>query len=178
MPDVSRMIRSYAAAFRTSTASCTCFDKAKLLCRVAKLRIYTRELLIAFIRIRSPSKAPPVFRLEGSTEIIPMVFLGKSIKKRRTNSSTKEDFPAPPVPVIPRTGVLASLFLISMASNVLFATFGKFSAAEITRAMAFGFLLSKSSISFFRQSPIGKSAFLTKSLIIPCKPIARPSSGE
>jgi hypothetical protein len=63
-------------------------------------------LLIAFIRILSPNKAPPVLRFEGSTEINPIVFSGKSIKKRRTNSSTKDDFPAPPVPVIPKTGIL------------------------------------------------------------------------
>ena len=65
---------------------------------------------MAFIRILSPSKAPPVFLFDGSTEMSPMVFSGKSIKKRRTSSSTKDDFPAPPVPVIPNTGVLQSLF--------------------------------------------------------------------
>ncbi len=57
---------------------------------------------MAFIRIRSPSNAPPVFLLEGSTEITPIYLSGKSIRKRRTNSSTSEDFPAPPVPVIPK----------------------------------------------------------------------------
>jgi hypothetical protein len=46
------------------------------------------------------------FSFDGSTEINPIVFSGKSIKNRRTNSSTKEDFPAPPVPVIPNTGIL------------------------------------------------------------------------
>ena len=65
---------------------------------------------MAFIRIRSPSKAPPVFLFEGSTDINPIVFSGKSIKKRRTNSSTNDDLPAPPVPVIPRTGILEFLF--------------------------------------------------------------------
>ena len=35
-----------------------------------------------------------------------MFFVGKSIINLLTNSSTKEDFPEPPVPVIPRTGVL------------------------------------------------------------------------
>ena len=60
---------------------------------------------MAFILIRSPNKAPPVFLLDGSTDTIPMVFSGKSIKKRLTSSSTKEDFPAPPVPVIPNTGL-------------------------------------------------------------------------
>ncbi len=58
---------------------------------------------MAFIRILSPKSAPPVFRLEGSTDTKPTVFSGKSIKKRLTNSSTKDDLPAPPVPVIPKT---------------------------------------------------------------------------
>ena len=67
---------------------------------------------MAFILILSPKRAPPVFLFDGSTEINAMVFSGKSIKKRRTNSSTKDDFPAPPVPVIPKTGVLESLFFV------------------------------------------------------------------
>ena len=61
---------------------------------------------MAFMRMRSPKSAPPVLRLDGSTDINPMVLVGKSIKNRRTNSSTKDDFPAPPVPVIPKTGVV------------------------------------------------------------------------
>ena len=72
--------------------------------------MYTRSELIAFMRMRSPNKAPPVFLLEGSTEIKPIVFCGKSIKKRLTNSSTKDDFPEPPVPVIPKTGIVDFLF--------------------------------------------------------------------
>ena len=63
---------------------------------------------MAFILILSPSKAPPVLRLEGSTDTIAMVLLGKSIKNRLTNSSTNEDLPAPPVPVIPKTGILVA----------------------------------------------------------------------
>ena len=59
-----------------------------------------------FIRILSPNNAPPVLRLEGSTETTARCFSGKSIKNLRTNSSTNEDFPAPPVPVIPSTGVV------------------------------------------------------------------------
>ncbi len=83
-------------------ASATYFDKAKFACRVAKERMYTRSLKIEFMRMRSPKRAPPVFRLEGSTEIMPTVLSGKSIIKRRTNSSTSDDLPAPPVPVIPK----------------------------------------------------------------------------
>ena len=99
--------------------------------------------MIAFILILSPSKAPPVFLFEGSTEINPMVFSGKSIRKRRTNSSTNDDFPEPPVPVIPRTGVFEFLFFNWICSKNGFATSGKFSDEEINLAIAFGFLSSK-----------------------------------
>ncbi len=61
---------------------------------------------MAFMRILSPRSAPPVFLLEGSTETIAICLSEKSIKNLRTSSSTKDDFPAPPVPVIPNTGVL------------------------------------------------------------------------
>jgi hypothetical protein len=69
-------------------------------------------LFIAFIRILSPKSAPPVLRFDGSTEINPIVFSGKSIRKRRTNSSTKDDLPEPPVPVIPKTGILEVSFCL------------------------------------------------------------------
>ena len=131
------MIKSKFAAFKTSRASETCLDKARLDCRVAKERIYTRSLFMAFIRIRSPNKAPPVFLFDGSTETIAICLSSKSIKKRRTNSSTKEDLPEPPVPVIPRTGT--SFFTDS--SRTCFNTSayfsGKFSAAEIACAITF-----------------------------------------
>ena len=104
IPEVSKIIRSKEAAFRMSTASAICLESAKFDCLVAKLLIYTFGAFMAFIRIRSPNNAPPVFRLDGSTEIIPTVFFGKSCINRLTNSSTKEDLPAPPVPVIPNTG--------------------------------------------------------------------------
>ena len=104
IPEVSKMIKSYAAAFNTVIASATCLDNAKFDCRVARERMYTRSLLIEFMRILSPSSAPPVLRLDGSTETTAICLVGKSTKNRRTNSSTKEDFPEPPVPVIPNTG--------------------------------------------------------------------------
>ena len=89
---------------------------------------------MAFILILSPNKAPPVLRLLGSTEIMATVLSLKSSKNLRTNSSTKEDLPAPPVPVIPSTGTCAA------SSPLVFTIFayssGKFSAAEIKRAMA------------------------------------------
>ena len=114
MPDVSTIIRSKPAALQISIDSCTYFESARLACLVASERMYTRGLLIEFIRIRSPKSAPPVLRLDGSTEIIASV-LSVSIKNRLTSSSTKEDFPAPPVPVIPNTGIF--LLLISFLTS-------------------------------------------------------------
>ena len=89
-----------------------------------------------FIRIRSPSKAPPVFLFEGSTETTAIFLSSKSTRNLRTSSSTKEDFPAPPVPVIPNTGTLLSeaKSLISVRASACFS--GKFSAAEIVLAIA------------------------------------------
>ncbi len=133
---------------------------------------------MAFMRILSPKSAPPVFLLEGSTEISPIVFSGKSSRNLRTNSSTKEDLPAPPVPVIPSTGVLRVSFFLWMVFIAFFATSGKFSAEDITRAIAPGSLLESFATSPFRESPMGKSEVLTRSFIIPCKPISLPSSGE
>ncbi len=92
-----------------------------------------------FILILSPKSAPPVFLLEGSTEINPTVLSLKSRRNLLTNSSTNDDFPEPPVPVIPNTGVLHSLFFSWIKSNDSFAISGKFSAAEITLAISLGF---------------------------------------
>ena len=130
------------------------------------------------MRILSPKSAPPVFLFDGSTEIKPTVFSGKSTKNLRTNSSTNEDLPEPPVPVIPKTGVLEFLFFLCILSKVAFAISGKFSAEEITLAILPISLLAKLSIETSNTSPRAKSEVFTKSLIIPCKPSERPSSGE
>ena len=64
---------------------------------------------MAFIRILSPNNAPPDLRRDGSIEIMAILMLSlKSKRKRRKISSVKLDFPAPPVPVIPKTGVFLS----------------------------------------------------------------------
>ena len=131
IPEVSKIMRSYFAAFRIEIASATCFDSARLDWRVAKERMYTRGLLMAFMRMRSPRSAPPVFLLEGSTETTASCLSGKSTKKRRTSSSTKDDLPDPPVPVIPSTGT--AFFVPASRSALMSAAFssGKFSAALI-----------------------------------------------
>ena len=67
-----------------------------------------------FILILSPNNAPPVFLFDGSIETIAIFFFGKSTINLLTNSSTKEDFPAPPVPVIPSTGISIFSALVVM----------------------------------------------------------------
>ena len=106
-----------------------------------------------FIRIRSPSKAPPVFLFEGSTETTAIFLFSKSTRNRRTNSSTKEDFPAPPVPVIPNTGTVLTeaISLISVSASACFS--GKFSAAEIVLAIAGMFFNCTFLRSCFKSSP-------------------------
>jgi hypothetical protein len=59
----------------------------------------------------------------------------KSTKKRRTNSSTKLDFPEPPVPVIPKTDVVELSALTFNSFNSAKLSSLKFSAAEIIRAI-------------------------------------------
>ena len=60
---------------------------------------------MAFILMRSPSNAPPVFFLDGSTEMTAIVLLGYKYKYLLTISSVIELLPAPPVPVMPNTGI-------------------------------------------------------------------------
>ena len=102
-----------------------------------------------FIRILSPKSAPPVFFFEGSTETIAIFCSGFERKNLRTNSSVSEDFPAPPVPVIPMMGILESFALSSIVFTKSGLSSEKFSTAEITSAIDFessNLILSKSAI--------------------------------
>ena len=75
---------------------------------------------MAFMRMRSPSKAPPVFRLEGSTEMMATRRSSKSRINRRTSSSTSEDLPAPPVVSMSTADSFACYGTdITMKANVL-----------------------------------------------------------
>ena len=63
------------------------------------------EWPVAFIRMRSPSNAPPVLRRDGSTASTAMRSVSRrSRRSRRTSSSVRDDLPDPPVPVMPTTG--------------------------------------------------------------------------
>ncbi len=104
IPLVSTMIMENPAALSTSRASCIAADSSDFDLRVASDLMKTRGVSIEFMRMRSPSKAPPVRWRVGSTERMAMSLSGKSRRKRRTSSSVRELLPAPPVPVMPRTG--------------------------------------------------------------------------
>ena len=111
MPEVSTTIRSKPAHLTAASTS----GSARLISlpksRVARLRMKTRgppcQGAIAFMRIRSPSSAPPLLRRDGSIEMTAMCSRSCwSSRSRRISSSVRLDLPAPPVPVMPRTGVV------------------------------------------------------------------------
>ena len=85
-----------------------------------------------FMRILSPKSAPPVFFLEGSMEMMAIFFSGLERKNLLTNSSVNDDFPAPPVPVIPIIGIVESFALSSISFTKSVFVSEKFSTAEIT----------------------------------------------
>ena len=103
----------------------------------------------------------------------------EAIKKRRINSSTNDDLPAPPVPVIPKTGVVAVAAILRILSKAALFSSGAFSAAEIKRAIAcLSFFFKLATSSFLTLTPVLKSQRSSMSSIMPNKPKARPSSGE
>ncbi|MNW00045.1 hypothetical protein D3C71_1954920 [compost metagenome] len=71
--------------------------------------------------------------------MIAMVLSFTSIRKRLTNSSTREDLPEPPVPVIPNTGAwLLSVSFFSSSTNDCAAS-GSFSATVMAEAILLTF---------------------------------------
>src|SRR4030065_520083 len=90
--------------------------------------------LIAFMRMRSPSSAPPVRFREGSTAMT-AIFRASfwSRRKRRISSSVSELLPEPPVPVMPSVGtaIFAARCIRSWRS---FSGTASFSSAVMRRA--------------------------------------------
>ncbi len=117
MPELSTMIRSKPAAWQTAIESSMFLVRARWAWRVASERMKTRSEPRTFSRMRSPRRAPPVFLLVGSIERMATVRSASSARKRRTISSVSEDLPAPPVPVMPRTGAGLSRFGVSTSMS-------------------------------------------------------------
>ena len=175
MPGVSTITRSNPAAFTTSITSDRCSGSSRLP-RVARLRKNTRLPSRAFIRIRSPSRAPPPRRRVGSTAITAIRSLSCwSTRKRRTNSSVSDDFPDPPVPVMPSTGTGRAV-AASCSRNLLGSL--PSSAPVMARATANRSPASTAAASVGLPSHRSKSQSRTTELTIPARPIRCPSSGE
>ncbi len=173
-------------------ASSTCVLSARFSLRVASERIYTRGWEMAFIRMRSPSRAPPDFFLLGSTLITATVRESDVCRNRLSISSVREDFPDPPVPVMPSTGVFAAIFssrtgpVAGCGMDV-----SADSAAVMARAIRRMSMISpnggwlsqapEETILPF-SAPAGPVIFsrqrCSTSSIMPSRPIERPSSGE
>ena len=191
MPEVSTTIRSNPVTLQAAITS----GRARLISepksRVAKLRIKTRCPLsawsacvvhgeIAFMRMRSPSKAPPLLRREGSMEITAMRKLSaQSKRKRRISSSVKEDLPAPPVPVIPIVGIFLPTALARMScSKPALSCFPSMAVSSCANARQWASECPSMAERACGAKPeISLSQRITISPIIPASPIFCPSSG-
>mmetsp|Transcript_1017 Transcript_1017/g.2556 ORF Transcript_1017/g.2556 Transcript_1017/m.2556 type:complete len:268 (+) Transcript_1017:493-1296(+) len=184
MPEVSTITRSKPATLAAAMTSGRAGEISLPKSRVARLRMNTREPwlhgLIAFMRMRSPSSAPPLLRRDGSMEISATRSASPwSSRRRRISSSVRLLLPAPPVPVMPSTGV--------------FRPWAWARSASTSAASALPFSSAVSSWASDRHAPSewpviasrlfgactlkSWSAFMTISPIIPCRPMRWPSSG-
>ena len=76
--------------------------------RAVVVGLAARHGPMAFMRMRSPSSAPPLLRRLGSMLMTAMRSASSwSRRRRRISSSVRLLLPAPPVPVMPSTGVFA-----------------------------------------------------------------------
>ena len=105
MPGVSMMTTSKPAARHAAMTDGRGGGTSDAEPRVARERKKIWSPPMAFMRIRSPSSAPPPRRRVGSMARTAMRSLSSwSSRNRRTSSSVSDDLPEPPVPVMPRTG--------------------------------------------------------------------------
>jgi hypothetical protein len=101
--DDDRSKPAYLSRFSTSASTALV---ARFCRRVASDRMNTCSAASEFMRMRSPSSAPPLRRRVGSIATTATLRSGKWRTKRISNSSVRLDLPAPPVPVMPTTGAL------------------------------------------------------------------------
>ncbi len=176
MPGVSTMTRSKPAALATVITSPSPAG-ISWLPRVARLRNMVRSPSSAFIRIRSPSSAPPPRRRVGSTAMTATRSLSCwSTRKRRTISSVSEDLPEPPVPVMPSTGTWRWPAAASRAARNSSVS-APVSAPVIARATASRSPETTASAVVCCCAQRSRSQSRIIELIIPTRPIFWPSSG-
>jgi hypothetical protein len=184
MPEVSTITRSKPAALQAAITS----GRAALISlpksRVARLRMNTRGPCchgpMAFMRMRSPSSAPPLLRREGSMLITATRSASPwSSRSRRMSSSVSEDLPAPPVPVMPSTGVFvpeaAPRTACSSAASALPFSITVMSCASARHAISpWPCTVARALGACGDRS---WSQRMTISPIMPCRPMRWPSSG-
>ncbi len=185
MPEVSTMIRSKPASLVAASTSGSAWLTSLPASRVASERMYTRAPdsahgLIAFMRMRSPSSAPPLLRRDGSMEMTAMRRRSRwSRRKRRISSSVSDDLPAPPVPVMPMTGVFTNCAAAWISAT---RSGGRpwFSSAVINCAslrQALSVWPRTSARSAGANDDRSLSQCITISPIMPARPMRWPSSG-
>ncbi len=184
MPGVSTITRSNPAALHAATMAGRAGVTSPPASRVARLRMNTLgpplQEPMAFMRMRSPSSAPPDLRRLGSMEISATRSASSwSSRRRRISSSVRLDLPAPPVPVMPSTGALlwaaaACTALSRAASAWLFSSAVMSCASARQAASSWPWMAS---IFFGARPDKSLSQRITISPIIPFRPMRWPSSG-
>ncbi len=193
MPEVSTITRSKPAALAAAITPGSAALISLPASRVASERMKTRgppgasapvpglcQGPIAFMRMRSPSSAPPLLRRDGSMLMTAMCSASPwSSRRRRISSSVRLDLPAPPVPVMPSTGTAAAR--ASSCSAAFSASEAvPFSSAVISCASA---RQAASPCPWIADRSCGACAVrswsqrITISPIIPASPMRWPSSG-
>ena len=114
MPLVSTISRSKPTDLQTSMDLPIAFDSSLPLSLLANDLMKVPSFLSEFIRILSPSRAPPVLFLVGSVAKSAILVSGLSLIILSTNSSVRLDLPAPPVPVSPITGQIPSSSAVAL----------------------------------------------------------------
>lgn len=171
------MMRSNPPARHAAIASGSASEISLPASRVAIERTNRCGWLIAFMRMRSPSSAPPDLRRDGSIEITAMRRRSCwSSRKRRISSSVSEDLPAPPVPVTPSTGVCVAAARSCTAWRNAGSTRPDSSAviscASARRSPA---TTGSSVVGAWMDRSISQRR--TMSAIMPARPMRWPSSG-
>ncbi len=177
MPGVSTITRSNPAARQAAMTSGSESGTSATDERVASERKNTCGESMAFMRMRSPSSAPPALRRVGSTATTAMRSLSSwSSRKRRISSSVSDDLPEPPVPVMPSTG--ATLAAAAVAISVAQAS-GRAPAsmAVMTRASTPGAPRKRSWSDSGRSEARSRSHSTTSWLTMRARPRRCPSSG-
>ena len=182
IPLVSTKIRSKPTAWQASIALSIQSAISLPLALLANERMNRLSSARLFIRILSPSSAPPVRLRVGSVARRATLAPGLSRWIRNINSSVRLDFPAPPVPVNPTTGHPESASTERTLCRTAWNSESSAFSAKVSNldmepwssaliALLRELNLEFSSKSIFRASSI---AFST----IPVRPISLPSSGE